>query len=79
MIPTDSVYQMTQILQDSQQALYNNLLTINSDISDVPGVYGCAVINTFGTSNSESLVVSGKNTVQVTLGITSQAKPLWRN
>ncbi len=56
-----AIFQLTQTVTSRSLSTYASVLTITQDLSDVVGhIYTCTVTNVLGSSNPESLEVTGE-------------------
>ena len=59
-----TTYQLMQTVTNRRESTYENVLTINDQLSSVGHIFRCTVINVLGSS-SEELQALGKNTIKV--------------
>jgi maltoporin len=53
-LPNNAMYQQTQTVTQTQTATYQNMLMIDSTVTDTDGVYTCSVTNARGYDNGDT-------------------------
>ena len=54
-------YQLSQILTNRQESIYENVLTFSDELSNIAGdTFACTVANTLGSGTSQSVTIRGE-------------------